>query len=121
MRRMFLIRSIAYESKDEENTEEIFKAITEGNFEHARCLIGRTNNINYTDDSGATLISLVCKSCALETEAAGIDFIVYLLEKGADIDKKDKFGKTALDYAEDNGLRIIQEELTLARCIKEFF
>ena len=118
--KMGLIRSTKYETTDDGNTEKIIKAIKEGNFSLARSLIGR-KNINSKDESGATLIVLVCKSCELESEEEGLDFIIYLLKRGADMDKKDKYGKTALDYATDNGLKIIQDELIFAKCIKEFF
>ncbi len=50
-------------------------------------------DINETDDKGQTALMLLSK------ESENLEFVLHLIRRGADIDKEDKNGWNALDYA----------------------
>ncbi|CAC5366308.1 unnamed protein product [Mytilus coruscus] len=61
---------------------------------------------HYKDTTKATVLMHVCQAKADEDEI--IKFVTFVLEEGAYIQLQDVFGKTALDYAQENGLTKVE-------------
>ena len=93
--------------------DELYIAITEGYFMLAQVLIGGHMNINCPDNSGATALIAVCRSSCKRSKEAKLEFVRFLLKERALVDIIDRFGKTAINYAEENDLKIIVKELLL--------
>ena len=94
-----------------------FSVIAEGKYNLAKTFICKTN-VNTKDESGATALITVCRYCNGKTQHEAVAFINFLLQKGAHIEKFDKSGKTAILYAQENGLTNIQELLLKRKMIK---
>ena len=93
--------------------DELYIAITEGYFLLARVLIGGHMNVNCQDYSGATALIVLCRSSCKRSKEAKLEFVRFLLKERALVDIIDSFGKTAINYAEENDLKIIERELLL--------
>ena len=70
-------------------------------------------NINCRDNSGTTALIAVCRSSCKKSKEAKLQFGHFLLKERALVDIIDSFGKTAINYAEENDLKIIERELLL--------
>jgi len=55
----------------------------------------------------------VCRSSCKRSKEAKLEFVRFLLKKRALVDIIDIFGKTAINYAEENDLKIIEKEILL--------
>ena len=84
-------------------TQEIFDAIDEGDFNRVQLTL---IIINY--EYNKTLLMIMCKTMTKSNELNGILAVNAFLEKGAVIGHKDVYGKTAVDYAKSNGLKLIK-------------
>jgi len=93
--------------------DELYIAITEGYFLLAQVLFGGHMNVNCQDNSGATALIAMCCSFCKRSKEATLDFVRFLLKERALVDIIDSFGKTAINYAEENDLKIIERELLL--------
>jgi hypothetical protein len=58
-----------------------------------------------------TLNIVTCQQTTLETEEEAVKFINYLWQGGSKFKRSNDFGKTAMNYAESNGLKKIIETL----------
>lgn len=96
--------------KESRNLQDVFCAITEGYVMLARILINDRFDVNEVGCSGETLLITLCRTSTTESEEK-ILFVRYLLNAGAVINFNDKFGRTALYYAERNNLHQITKEL----------
>lgn len=76
----------------------------------ARLLIGDRFNVNDVGCTGETLLIALCRTATTESEEK-VHFVRFLLNAGATINHKDKFGRTALYYAQRNKLKQITQEI----------
>lgn len=93
------------ESRDKMNALHIlYSLVIDGSkeflFAVTKKLIEGGININQRDGYGAIPLSYLISVCQLDTEDLK-ELFEYLLEKGADYDSKDNYGKTCLDYANE--------------------
>ena len=71
----------------------------------AKTLIENGANVNVQDNSGWSPLMYACEDCHE-------DMVELLVENGAQISMKDNWGKTAIDIAEDSGIKkYLQEKL----------
>jgi ankyrin repeat protein len=70
-------------------------------------------NVNCQNNSGATALIAVCRYFCNRSKEAKLEFVRFLLKERARVDIIDSFGKTAINYAEENDLKIIMKELLL--------
>lgn len=84
---------------DKLGRDEFFYSIIDGDFELAHDLIRTIVDFDYQDKNGYSYLH-----AAVQSEMQGI--IALLIEKGADINSRDKFGRTplmvAIIYHRDN-------------------
>lgn len=84
---------------DELGRDEFFYSIIDRNFELAHDLIRTVENLNYQDKNGYSYLHAAVQSGLQE-------IVTLLIEKGADINAQDKFGRTplmvAIIYNRDN-------------------
>ena len=92
-------------------SHDLFEAIVDCNVTEVMLLIERKVNVNSRNSEMATPLITVCQTASAETEDDYLALGSRLIDTGASIFKKDIFRKTALDYAEENGLMKIQELL----------
>eukprot|EP01112_Ceratiomyxa_fruticulosa_P008873 TRINITY_DN2301_c0_g1_i1.p1 TRINITY_DN2301_c0_g1~~TRINITY_DN2301_c0_g1_i1.p1 ORF type:complete len:431 (-),score=113.14 TRINITY_DN2301_c0_g1_i1:33-1325(-) len=106
----FLIQSGAsLDVKDDSDCLPIDYAIQNNHNEIAKLLLN-PNNINSVDKNGCTLLHKA-------TQKGNLLFVQFLLEKGARIDIKDRFGNTARFYAKQNGYAEIANLFPKESCI----
>ena len=99
-------------SRINEFSDQFFDAIYENDFELAKILIddGKVN-VNIKNDCGDTPLIAVCQQTTLQTEEEAVKFMHYLWQSGSKFKKSNDFGKTAMNYAESNGLTEIVHTL----------
>lgn len=98
-------------AKIDEFRDKLFQAIHENDFELSKIMIGRKQRVNIKNIDGATPLIAVCQQTTLETEEEAVQFVHFLWESGSIFSTSDNFGKTAMYYAEVNGLEKIKESL----------
>ena len=99
-------------SRNNKFSSQLFDAIYDNNFELAKILIDSgTVDINIKNDCGDTPLIAVCQQTTLKTEEEAVKFINYLWQSGSKFHSSNKSGKTAMNYAESNGLMKIVENL----------
>jgi ankyrin repeat protein len=99
-------------TRNDEFSAKLFDAIYENNFELAKTLIdGSKVDVNTKNDYGDTPLIVTCQQTTIETEEEAVKFINYLWQSGSKFKKSNDFGKTAMNYAESNGLKKIIETL----------
>lgn len=76
---------------DNDSSEKLLKAVTEGSVENLTAALEAGGNINGHDRDGKTGLMLAAS-------AGRTDLVQMLLEKGADSNARDKEGRTALHY-----------------------
>jgi ankyrin repeat protein len=105
-------KSKEHYSRINEFSDQFFDAIYENDFELAKILIddGKVN-VNITNDSGDTPLIAVCQQTTIQNEEEAVKFIHYLWQSGSKFKKSNDFGKTAMNYAESNGLTEIVHTL----------
>ena len=104
-------------TRNDEFSAKLFDAIYENNFELAKTLIdGGKVDVNTKNDYGDTPLIVTCQQTTLETEEEAVKFINYLWQGGSKFKKSNDFGKTAMNYAESNGLKKIIETLEYIQC-----
>lgn len=92
-----------------ERKHYIWNCISDGHFDDAMIIINAERCFNYKDAKKTTVLMHVCQAKADEDEI--IRFVTFLLAEGAYIQLQDVFGKTAFDYAQENGLRNVEKLL----------
>ena len=98
--------------RNDEFSAKLFDAIYENNFELAKTLIdGGKVDVNTKNGYGDTPLIVTCQQTTIETEEEAVKFINYLWQNGSKFKKSNDFGKTAMNYAESNGLQKIIETL----------
>ena len=98
--------------RDDEFSVQLFDAIYDNNFELANILIDDGSvDVNTKNDCGDTPLIAVCQQTTLQTEEEAVKFIHYLWQSGSKFKKSNDFGKTAMNYAESNGLTEIVHTL----------
>ena len=91
---------------------KLFDAIYENNFELAKIIINDGKvDVNMKNDCGDTPLIATCQQTTLQTEEEAVKFINYLWQSGSKLKKSNDLGKTAMNYAESNGLTKIIETL----------
>ncbi|VDI11815.1 Hypothetical predicted protein [Mytilus galloprovincialis] len=90
--------------------QDIFNAVAEGCFMLAKILINHGFDINSISCYGESLLITLCRTSSCENEE-NLSFARFLLNEGSCVLSKDKFGRTALYYAERNGLQKITKEI----------
>ena len=98
-------------SKFEEDFQELFDLIIEGNFAEAQEQLMTYSDVNFKNSAKSTLLMTACQSTANKNEI--LRFVQFLLQKGAYIMTKDATGRTAIDYCEQNAL--FQVEMLLCQ------
>jgi len=68
-------------------------------------------NVNIKDDCGDTPLIAVCRHLTIQNEEEAVMFINYLWQSGSKFHSSNKSGKTAMNYAESNGLAKIVDNL----------
>ena len=93
-------------------SSQLFDAIYENDFELAKNLIddGKVD-VNIKEDYGDTPLIATCQQTTLSNEDEAVKFIHYLWQSGSKFYSSNKSGKTAMDYAEVNGLMAIVQAL----------
>ena len=87
-------------TRNDEFSAKWCDAIYENNFELATILIDSDKmNVNIKNNCGAT-----CQQTTLQNEEEAVKFIHYLWQSGSKFKKSNYIGKTAMNYAESNGL-----------------
>ena len=66
---------------------------------------------NIKDDCGNTPLIAVCQQTTVQNEEEAVKFVNYLWQRGSKFKKSNDSGKTAMNYAESNGLMKIIETL----------
>jgi len=96
----------------DEFSSQLFDAIYENEFELAKILIddGKVD-VNIKDDCGDTPLIATCQQTTLQNEEEAVKFIHYLWQSGSKFHSSNKSGKTAMDYADVNGLVTIVQAL----------
>ena len=94
-----------------DDCSDLFSSIKDGDFEHAKFLMTGAKHVNFKDSSKTTPLILVCKCGHACNEEEIFPFVQYLLDKGATIFKHDNHGKTAMNYAKENGLEKVYKLL----------
>lgn len=77
---------------DKVGRDELFYKIIDKKFEDAKRLIDATIDVNFQDKNGYSYLH-----CAVQVNS--LEITTLLINKGADIDIKDRFGKTPLMVA----------------------
>ena len=97
-------------NRNSEFSSQLFDAIYDNNFELANNLIdGGKVDVNIKNDCGDTPLIAVCQQTTLKTEEEAVKFINYLWQSNSKFHSSNKSGKTAMNYAESNGLiKIVQ-------------
>ncbi|CAG2222467.1 unnamed protein product [Mytilus edulis] len=95
--------------KCEDDFQELFDLVIEGNFAQARERMMAYRNVNFKNSSKSTLLITTCQSTM--NEKGILTFVQFLLQKGAYINKTDASGRTAIDYCEQNGLLQVKSEI----------
>lgn len=93
--------AITYETSD---VNPLCLAISKGDIDTVKQIIAYGIDVNDTTNRGMT--PLMYAAIYNQTEIAKL-----LIEKGADLDKKDKSGSTALDHAKTSGSDEVMEVL----------
>ena len=83
---------------------KLFRAIAEEKFKLARILVEGGINVNCSLRTGVTPLILTCdQAIDGEHKRMQLHLVRCLLRRGADVNAKDNFGRTALTYAFLNG------------------
>ena len=92
-------------TRNDEFSAKLFDAIYENNFELAKILIdcGKVH-VNIKNNCGDTPLIATCQQTTFQTEEEAVKFIHYLWQSDSKLKKSNGFGKTAMNYAESNGL-----------------
>ena len=99
-------------SKNTRNDENSAKLFDENNFELAKFLLEDGEvDVNIKDDCGNTPLIAVCQQTTVQNEEEAVKFINYLWQSGSKFKKSNDSGKTAMNYAESNGVMKIIETL----------
>jgi ankyrin repeat protein len=99
-------------TRDDEFSVQLCDAIYDNNFRLANILIDDGSvDVNIKNDCGDTPLIAVCQQTTLQTEEEAVKFIHYLWQSGSKFKKSNDFGKTAMNYAESNGLTEIVHTL----------
>ena len=98
-------KSIHRYTRNDEFSAKLFDAIYENNFELAKIFIhcGKVN-VNIKNNCGDTPLIATCQQTTFQTEEEAVKFIHYLWQSDSKFKKSNSFGKTAMNYAESNGL-----------------
>ena len=99
--------------KLEEDFQDLFAFVISGNLAMAKLQLKEYPDVNFKSSTKSTLLITACRSKANEKEV--LNFVEFLLEKGAYIMKKDSFGRTALDYCEQN--KLFQVKMLLCKTL----
>ena len=70
----------------------------------------KDTNISETNQNGQTALHLACTSGLIKEPSA--EFVLFILDRGVDPGIKDSSGKTACDYAVENGHTELEALLT---------
>ena len=100
-------KSVKYNThnRNSECSSQLFDAIYDNNFELAKNLIdGGKVDVNIKNDCGDTPLIAVCQQTTLKTEEEDVKCINYLWQSNSEFHSSNKSGKTAMNYAESNGL-----------------
>ncbi|VDI03762.1 Hypothetical predicted protein [Mytilus galloprovincialis] len=84
----------------------ILNSVIDVNFDEAIMLMKTERCLNFEDTSKTTVLMHACQAKADEKDIMRL--VKHLLDKGAYIQVQNVFGKTALDYAKDNGLTQVE-------------
>ena len=105
-------KSTSKNTRNDENSAKLFDAIYENNFELAKFLLEDGEvDVNIKDDCGNTALIAVCQQATVQNEEEAVKFVNYLWQRGSKFKKSNDSGKTAMNYAESNGLMKIIETL----------
>ena len=99
-------------TRNDEFSAKLCDAIYENNFELAKILIdcGKVH-VNIKNNCGDTPLIATCQQTTFQTEEEAVKFIHYLWQSDSKFKKSNAFGKTAMNYAESNGLKKIVRTL----------
>lgn len=99
------------------DSRHVFQAISNGHYLSALKMLKKLDT-NMTNEMGATpLISLV-QNCSEYRQKEAFMVLDYLLCEKATVDATDIYGKTAYDYAKENGLQILKETIIFSMNVR---
>ena len=99
-------------TRNDKFSAKLCDAIYENNFELATILIDSDKmNVNIQNNCGDTPLIATCQQTTLQNEEEAVKFIHYLWQSGSKFKKSNDIGKTAMNYAESNGLTKIVQTL----------
>lgn len=98
---------------------ELLRAISSGNYDIAKLLLENVDK-GRKIKVGADAIIIMARTCTPENEQKSLMFLDFLLECGIDIENTDIFGKSAYDYADENGLIHLKKRIVFETNVREF-
>lgn len=99
----FLLQSgLDINSRTPQGWTPLFVAARDGQAKVAKWFIFKGADLNAQSNLGATALMMAVTQ-PFETEKARLDLLEYMLKRGADANLADKYGHTALYYAQQQG------------------
>ena len=100
---LFLLgKGLLINSRTPEGWTPLYVAARDGQAEAAKLLIFKGARLNAQSNLGATALMMAVTQ-PFETEKARLNLLEYMLRRGADVNLTDKYGHTALYYAQQQG------------------
>jgi hypothetical protein len=105
-------KSTQKNTRNDEFSVKLFDAIYGNHFEQAKTFIdGGKVGVNIKNTCGDTPLIATCRQTTIKTEDEAARFITYLWQSGSKLKKSNNSGKTAMKYANSNGLTKIVQTL----------
>ena len=105
---------IVVESSSSNNeNQQIFNAISSRCYVLANVLLKRSD-INFRYSSGAAPLIYLVQNCTENEQKEAFFLLDFLLCEGSAINATDVYGKTAYDYANENGLTDMKDAIMFA-------
>ncbi|CAC5417798.1 COL8A [Mytilus coruscus] len=87
----------------QKNWMEIFNSILKADSVKTKLLLEKQSDVNIKTNLKTTVLMLICKTFPASKEDDVYSLALYLLNRGANVDEVDVFGKTTIHYSESHG------------------